>query len=157
MKVYNVGIIGAGKIGALLDTPNDDKILTHSKAIKKNNNFNLIAIYDIDINRAIEAGRLWGINYYNDLEKFLEEDIEIIVIASATSTHYEYMNKLVSLDLKGIVLEKPIGKDLTESKKILERYLNLETIVAVNYSRRYSKDLQDIAIRIRKKEFGDII
>ena len=47
-KKFNVLVIGAGKIGALFDHPNDIKILTHAHAYKTNPNFEIVGFADSD-------------------------------------------------------------------------------------------------------------
>ena len=47
-KSFNVLIIGAGNIGALYDTPDMDKVLTHAHAFSIINGFKLLGFVDLD-------------------------------------------------------------------------------------------------------------
>ena len=67
------------------------------------------------------------------------------------------MNILNSLLIKTSLqslLKKPLSDDLDEAKKIVE--MTKDMTVAVNYFRRWNKDLQKIKLNIDDNSYGDI-
>ena len=66
-RIYNVLIIGAGKIGAFFDQPGSENILTHAHAFSTHPGFKLLGFVDSNAGQAQKAVSIWGGEYFNNL------------------------------------------------------------------------------------------
>lgn len=158
-KKLNAVIIGAGSIGALKDDKyddpnNDEQIHTWAHACIVHKNINLIAISDIDYNKAGKAGKKWNC-MYTDTILNVDPHYDIIIVCIDTKHHYEYLKKLLPILKKHnntsacIIIEKPFCETLEQATEIMKLYLKENIKVIINYTRRfdqstyYLKDLID--------------
>ena len=89
MKIFNVGLIGYGKMGKIF-----------AKEIKKKNNFNLKKI----ITKKILNKNLLSIKRF-----FNEKDIDVFIITSPISTHFKYLRYAYEAN-KDIIIENFQGE-----------------------------------------------
>ena len=76
--MINIGIIGCGRI-----------FNKHLSAIKKNKNFNLSAICDVDANAFKKLDKL-NINFYLDIVKMVNnEKLDMVSILTPSGLHYK--------------------------------------------------------------------
>ena len=70
---------------------------------------------------------------FESAEALLESDrIDAVIIASPQSTHLRFV-ELAAASRKAILCEKPMGRDLTEAKAIVDVAGNLPNLVGYNY------------------------
>ncbi len=150
MQKYNVLIIGAGKIAGGFDTPGSDVFLTHAHAYQKHEAFNLLGFYDVDFSKAKEMAQKWSVSFFENLKGI---NADIISVCTPDEVHLSSLKEALKLNPKLIFLEKPLSKDLKDSKEILEISKNIP--VLVNYSRRFIPEFQDLSINIKKGAFGE--
>ena len=98
MKIFNVGLIGYGKMGKIF-----------AKEIKRKNNFNLKKI----LTRKILNKNLLSVKKF-----FNEKDIDVFIITSPIWTHFKYLKYAYEAN-KDIIIEKPIVENLNQFKKLL--------------------------------------
>lgn len=94
----------------------------------------------------------------NPDEAFERKDIDIIIVATPPSSHYEYAEKAL-LSGKHVLLEKPMTKLVSESQRLLSLSRNSKAIVRCGFNHRFhpsllllKRELQ--AGRIGKPIFG---
>ena len=153
-KKFNALVIGAGKIGSEFDSINDINILTHAHAYIKHNNFNLLGFYDINSEKAKIASEKWNCKYFKNISDIAEK-IDVISICTPDCIHLESIKLIENLSPKLIFLEKPIANNLKHIESILD--VSKKMPIAVNYSRRFSKEFQVIAEKIKKNKFGSFL
>jgi Predicted dehydrogenases and related proteins len=93
----------------------------HMKGVKVNNRAELMAICDIDVDKAAQAAREFGIErYYADYGEMLEqEDIDIVIVATPDQVHAE--QTIAALEKgKHVLCEKPMALSMEECKSIIE-------------------------------------
>ena len=146
--MYNALIIGAGQIAGGYDKPSDKHTLTHAHAYIKNQNINLLGFYDIDLKKSKQMAKKWNTNAFETLDDI--KNIDIISICVPDEYHVKTTLEISKLNPKIIFLEKPICRNLQDID-ILQK-INLP--ILVNYSRRFSKNFQKLAERIKNNEFG---
>ena len=151
--MYNVAIIGAGLISSGFDDIDDERILTHAHAIVAHDKFNLCGFYDIKKENSEAAAKKWNTIALSKIDDI--KNAQIITIATPDAFHLESFRHAVSLKPKLIILEKPIARTIEEAKEIIA--LSKDTPVAINFSRRYVKEFQDLAIKIKKGAWGEFI
>jgi predicted dehydrogenase len=163
-RMYKVGIIGAGSIGAL-KPDNIDSIergipLTHAHAVVKDIQLELSWIYDVDKQTMVAAATKWECKYEPDYH-MRNNAVDILVIAVPTEHHLETIIEITGDDdspkmfdyrPRIIVLEKPAGANIHESNKI--RYLSMQTgiPIVVNYGRRFCPEIISVYNRVVKYE-----
>ena len=98
MKIFNVGLIGYGKMGKIF-----------AKEIKRKNNFNL---------KKILTKKILNKNLLSIKRFFNEKDIDVFIITSPISTHFKYLRYAYEAN-KDIIIEKPIVENLDQFKKLL--------------------------------------
>ncbi len=158
MEKYNVLIIGAGSIGALFDTPESNKVLTHAHAFTKHKGFNLLGFVDADVEKTRKALSLWGgIGFKNIEEAFDCGRVDVAVVAVPDEYHYAVLKKLSHFPLQVIFTEKPITRTLEEAKDIIRIFRERHIGVAVNYTRRYVPEFDKIRNDIQKGVYGDYL
>ena len=95
MKVYNVGLIGYGKMGKI-----------YINEINKNNNFKIIEILRHK-NFKKETNIIK--NFFNS------KKINLFIITSPIRTHFKYL-KYAYKAKKNIIVEKPVVENLSQLK-----------------------------------------
>lgn len=155
---YNVLIIGAGSIGAFFDTPDSDNILTHAHAFTKHKGFNLIGFFDLDIEKAMKAVSIWGGKAFKNIEEALaKEPVDIVCVAAPDDCHYAILKRISETNIKFVFAEKPLAGSMTEADEITQLYKQRKISLAVNYSRRFIPEFQNIKKDINKGLYGDYI
>lgn len=144
-KKINVILIGYGYWGPNL-----------ARNINNSDNFNLIGICDINKKNLLKAKKKYPkINIFKDYKKAIKkEKIELVAIASPTSTHYK-IAKFSLNNNKNILVEKPITlklKDLNSLYKISEK---VKKNIFVDYPFLFSGATELIKKIITTKKFGN--
>jgi len=156
--MLNVALIGIGNIGLLFDDDKNikNRALSHIKAIYLNDKFNLQYVVDIDDTHLKKVKKffpnaLFTKNYKKLVKK---KDIDILVIATPTNTHYTILNDFKNnTNIKKIFVEKPLFNSYLEYKNIDDTIKNK---IVVNYLRRFDKNINKLKKEIHKNKYGDI-
>ena len=113
MKVYNIGLIGRGKMGKAFQGE-----------IEKSNKFNLVKIFS---KRDIRKKK-------HDIRKFFRSNIfDLIIITSPVDSHYKYLNYAMK-NKKNIIVEKPLVKNFNELKKLSKLNRNFKQKIMIHLS-----------------------
>ncbi|RME88126.1 MAG: gfo/Idh/MocA family oxidoreductase [Candidatus Hydrogenedentota bacterium] len=155
MKPINVGIVGIGRIAAALEKDKKRyKPCTHLGSLvalkKEGKPIKLVAACDIreeaffNIPTEFQSAK----KYFSWQEMMNHhDDMDLLVIASDTYTHYEILKKALQRNIPKIVVEKPVCLLPKEAKKLKKVYARSTSKVWVHYERRYRKayrQLKDI-------------
>ena len=154
----NVALIGIGNIGLLFDDNINDKskALSHIKAIYLHKNLILKYAVDIDNTHKQTIKQFFpNVIFLNDYRKLIDKkDIDILSIATPTSTHFDILNSFKnSNNIKIFFMEKPLFHTKSEYKKINKKIKNK---IVVNYLRRYDKNIQKLKKQIKSNSFGNL-
>ena len=113
MKVYNIGLIGRGKMGKAFQGE-----------IEKSNKFNLVKIFS---KRDIRKKK-------QNIRKFFRSNIfDLIIITSPVDSHYEYLNYAMK-NKKNIIVEKPLVKNFNELKKLSKLNRNFKQKIMIHHN-----------------------
>lgn len=154
-RIYNVLIIGAGKIGAFFDQPGSENILTHAHAFFIHPGFKLLGFVDSNAGQAQKAVSIWGGECFNNLEEALHKHrIDVVCLAVPDEHHYPYLQELAHRNIKIIFAEKPLTKTLPEALEIKQLYSSLPISVQLNYSRRFVPEIIMLRKNIRDGLYG---
>lgn len=147
MKVYNVGLIGFGRMGKI-----------YLKEINKNKYYKIINILK---DRNITKN-------YRIINNFFEsKKINLIIIASPIDTHFKYL-KLAYKFKKNIIIEKPIVENSNQFRKLLTLNKNYKKKVMIHHNdvlnfKKYNlgnqfknkKKIEKIEMIYGKKDFSN--
>jgi myo-inositol 2-dehydrogenase/D-chiro-inositol 1-dehydrogenase len=131
LKKYNVGVLGAGRMGKI----HIENILHSIPDLK------LKKVADINIDNELET---WAKNIgvpkliKDPNEVINDPEINVIVIASSTPSHTRFIQEAARAK-KDIFCEKPIDTDLTRIKKTLEIVREKKVKLMIGFNRRFDK------------------
>ena len=149
MKIKTL-IIGVGKIGFDYDFKKKF-YLSHFKSFQKNNNFKIVGVCD-KISKRKNFFDKKKIPFFLDYKEAIKKlNPSLVVVATPTSSHFEILKYLLQFkDIKFILCEKPLGKNLIQAKKI--KKLSRSKKIFVNYMRSTDKIFEsEIIKKINKK------
>ena len=113
MKIYNIGLIGRGKMGKAFQ-----------REIENSNKFNLVKIFS---KRDIRKKK-------QNIRKFFRSNIfDLIIITSPVDSHYEYLNYAMK-NKKNIIVEKPLVKNFNELKKLSKLNRNFKQKIMIHHN-----------------------
>lgn len=158
--MYSAVLIGCGNIGSLYtEDPRIKGICTHAGAYDRCLKTKLIAVCDADIHKAKKAGSQWSCDFYSDYEKLLDEqEPDIVSICTPDETHASILKTVLNSYKKvsAVIIEKPLALDPSQAKQLIDLANLRGTILAVNYSRRYSAQLLQVKKMIALGNLGKI-
>ena len=113
MKVYNIGLIGRGKMGKAFQGE-----------IEKSNKFNLVKIFS---KRDMRKKK-------QNIRKFFRSNIfDLIIITSPVDSHYQYLNYAMK-NKKHIIVEKPLVENFNELKKLSKLNRNFKQKIMIHHN-----------------------
>lgn len=149
--MYTAVVIGAGRIGAMFDTPDSERILTHAHAYVAHEGYVLKGFYDVNLDRAKEAAERWQVQAFASLEEALE-GVDVVSCTVPDAYHGEMLKKIAQFPVKAVFAEKPLVTDLQEGEEIKQLYAEKKIALLVNYTRRFVPEF--LKLRKRIGEFG---
>ena len=158
--VYTAAIIGCGKIGSgFSDDPKVKDINTHAAAYVSCPETELIAVCDTNAEKMMQCKNRWNVRTgYTDYQKMIiETRPDIVSVCTPDPTHFEIISKIIKLDIvKLIFAEKPISLQIKEAMALVKNAKKAGIILEVNYSRRYSKKINEIRNLLKQGSIGSI-
>lgn len=133
--MYKALIIGCGNIGAMYDL-NNESVSTYAKAFHLDPEIEF-DVYDIDTKISSVIAKHYGVNCLYELGSTTYLKYDLIVISTSTSTHYEYLSKILPLDLRLVICEKPVDIEIDRLEHLIKLYNESKTKVMVNFFRRF--------------------
>ncbi|HAQ07106.1 MAG TPA: hypothetical protein DCR24_06140, partial [Bacillus bacterium] len=144
---FKVGIIGTG-FGAKVHAP----MMDHHEG------FEVVAISSVARGNADEARKVSGIdNVYTDWQQMIEqEDLDIIVIASAVNLHKEMV---IAAYKKGfhVMCEKPMALDMDEAKEMITERDKVGKLGLINHEFRFLPARTKVKEIMESAKLGDIL
>lgn len=151
-KKISVGILGFGGRGEAM-----------AEAIKEfPDKIYVKAIAEPEANRRQTATEQYGVaeeNIYCDYNEFLKEGVivDLLIITTMDTMHYEPIMKAMEIGYKTILLEKPISIDLNECIKMAKAAKKYNADVIVLHTLRYGIYYRRLKEIIDNGELGDIM
>ena len=142
--MINIGIIGCGRI-----------LNKHLSAIKKNKNFYLSAICDVDANAFKKLGKL-DTNFYLDITKMVNnENLDMVSILTPSGLHYKNFLQ-INRSIKNILIEKPLTTNATHAKKLYDQARKNKNNVFVVMQNRFNKPIIALKEILNKEKLGKV-
>ncbi len=143
----NIILFGFGRAG-----------LIHYKNVLEHPYLKLSYVVEaVDISSQLENGiKYVNINNSKELDTILSSpEIEAVIIASPTKTHFDLVMKSLSYQ-KHVFIEKPLVDELEQIDNCFDLAEKNNLILSVGYNRRYDPTIQKIKSRIETKEIGHV-
>jgi predicted dehydrogenase len=143
--VLSVGVIGAGGIAS-----------SHMKAIEVNENIRLVAVMDMDADRAEAAAREFGARAYKSLELLLADaEVEAVHVCTPHNLHADQV--VVAAEAgKHVMVEKPMALTLLDCDRMIEACDRAGKILMVGQVMRYYPVNRMIRNMIARGEIGEV-
>lgn len=159
--MFKVGIVGLGRIGAMLE---EDKLrmkpCTHIGAFKSNGECVVEAVCDVDAHRAEETAEKWKIpNFYSDYKQMMEQHkFDIVSVATPVETHSEIVSYLARHENhpKLIFCEKPLASTVEEGERMVRDCMVNGVKLAVNFTRRWDPIYQHAKKLVDSGQIGSV-
>jgi UDP-N-acetylglucosamine 3-dehydrogenase len=146
MKKLGVAVIGTGFWGR-----------NHARIYKELNETELLAVCDIDAERAKTVAKQFDVTPYTNTGKMLKrKDIEAVSICTwSTSLAKEAVKALKAG--KHVLVEKPMAANVKQAEKLLETADKEHLHIMVGFLMRFIPGLQHIKKAIETKTLGEIV
>ncbi|MBS7628296.1 Gfo/Idh/MocA family oxidoreductase [Candidatus Bathyarchaeota archaeon] len=129
MKPINVAILSFAHFHAY----------SYARALKELPNVRLLAVFDDDKERGVQAARRYGADFYEDYRILLKrEDVEAVLIASENVKHAE-MTIAAAEAGKHVLVEKPMATSLKDADAMIRAARKAGLKLMVCYVMRYSR------------------
>jgi predicted dehydrogenase len=139
-----IGIIGAGPNAA-----------GHAHYFAKSSRAELVAIADVNLERAQELAQETGARAVGDYRDLLDR-VDAVVISSPNFLHHEHAIECARAK-KHVYCEKPMGLNLAEARDIEGAVGRAKVASVVGFSNRFGGDVQTMLRLNEAGELGDLI
>lgn len=157
---FRAALLGCGKIASeFADDPRLKGIYTHAGAYAAYPATELVAVCDLDAEKAQACARRWqvGAVYPDPVRLLAEAAPEIVSICTPDHTHAELLTlTLETPGVRAILAEKPVALEPVAARRIAQLAKERGVSVAVNYSRRYSPGHLHLREEIQAGRLGAI-
>lgn len=145
-KKVQFAIIGCGRIA-----------YRHIEAILKNPDAKLIALCDLNLERACERNNGINVAIYRDYHEMLvKEDIDVVNIMTPSGMHAEHVMDIIKRYKKHVLIEKPLCLKVEDGLKLIKTAKNNSVLIFVAHQNRYNKPIGKIKSAIDLGMFGKI-
>lgn len=133
------------------------RISPHHITAARNNNLEIVAVCDIDINKLeTVATLLEHVHQYTDYKTMLEmERPELVAIATESGKHASIAMDCIRMGCH-VIIEKPIALSLEDADQIIQLAKQKGVQVCVSHQNRFNKSIQYIHNAIEQGRFGKI-
>jgi predicted dehydrogenase len=146
-RKVRVAVVGAGFFGEL-----------HAHTYSSNPLANLVAIVDVDVERAKAVAKTYNVkSYYHDVEELLaKEEVDAISVATPETQH---MAPAVAAAKAGkhVLVEKPIAHTLDDAQVMVDTARKSGTKLMVGYILRFDSRYAQAKEQLDQGRIGEII
>ena len=143
--MVNFSLMGAGRIGKM-----------HADIISSHSDCNLKFIYDVNKDFANTLASKYGAKVTDIPEEAIEnEEIDSVLIASATPTHIEYITQSSKAG-KAVFCEKPIDLDIKKVNQCRENIKEVTVPIQIGFNRRFDNSHSKLQKARASGEIGDL-
>ena len=142
-----VGVLGAGGWS----------LAAHLPAFARDPRARLVAICDVDVDRARSAARAFGIpRVYDDATQLVADpDVQLVDVCTTTDTH-EAMARLAIDAGRHVLSEKPVAADASSTERLALRAQEVGVRHKVMYTFRYAPAVRHLLAFVNRGDLGTI-
>ena len=142
-----VGIAGLGRSGWNM----------HADALSKlPNHYQISAVMDLDEARRAEAEKRFGCSSTDTFESLLDNDTDLIVVASPSHFHAEHTLAALAVG-KHVMVEKPMAQNVAEADEMIAAAKRAERVLTVNQNYRFKPAFRKVNEIIASGKLGEIL
>ncbi|MDX1933152.1 MAG: Gfo/Idh/MocA family oxidoreductase [Capsulimonadales bacterium] len=149
MEKVRIGIIGCGGIAHG----------KHMPALKRQNNVEMTAFCDIEVEKAVDAAQKYGVEgakSFIDYRELLTSGlVDAVNVCTPNNSHAEIAIAAMEAGLH-VLTEKPMAKTASDARAMVEASKRTGKILTVGYQSRYRADSQYLKRIISEGELGEI-
>ncbi len=143
--MINFALLGTGRIGKL-----------HASIINAHPEASLKYVYDIDISSAKKIAKKYSCEVAKTAKEAISSDqINAILIASATPTHTDYISLGAECN-KAILCEKPIDLDINKVNKCWQKIKKYKPTIQIGFNRRFDPNHNKVQSEVLSGKIGKI-
>ena len=144
--MIKIAVIGVGVMG-----------YNHVRVLSETEEADLVAVSDIDINRARGVSTRFRIpNYYKDHNEMLEkEDLDSVIMAVPSKFHKDVFLDCMKFNL-AILVEKPIADTLKSADQMMNALKNKNIVFTVGHIERFNPVITKIKDLLEANYVGEI-
>lgn len=143
MEPLRVGIVGTGWIAA-----------SHLKVLQSTEDVDVVAVCDLDKERAVPFASEAGAHVYSDHEAMLDkESLGAVFVCTPPTTHGELALAVLERGVP-LYLEKPVARTLEDAARIVQAASSSGTVCAIGYQWHALDLLDDVAELLEGDEIG---
>ncbi|BFT68680.1 Gfo/Idh/MocA family protein [Paenibacillus sp. P36] len=144
-RKIKIALVGCGRIS-----------VNHFEAIQNNPSLELVAVCDVNVDRAREAGDKWDVSFYDSYEEMLKRtDIELITICTPSGLH-PHQTVMAAENKIHVITEKPMAISLKDANKMIQACDDNGVKLFVVKQNRLNSTLQLVKRAVDKNRFGKI-
>ena len=141
----NVALIGLGRIGQM-----------HGENLVSHKSFNLKYVFDVNnIINSKFSRKFKATKINNPSIAFKDKNIDVIFIASSTSTHINLIEEAVK-HKKVIFCEKPLDLNIDKVNKCLKKIKKFNPKIQLGFNRRYDPGHNSLKKELKKGKIGNL-
>jgi UDP-N-acetylglucosamine 3-dehydrogenase len=146
MKKLKTAVIGTGFWGK-----------NHARVYKELAETELLAICDIDAERASNVAKQFGVTPYTSVEKMLKsEDIEAVSVCTWSTSLAREATKAVR-NGKHVLVEKPMAASTKQAEKLHDAAEKMGVHLTVGFLMRFIPGLQRMKKAVEDKAIGELV
>ncbi len=148
--MLNIGIVGLGGIGN-----------NHARCYTENKYTKLVAVCDIDAERADAAAQRWGARAFYSVRDILKSDLRIDACSVTTAgvenggDHYKPTMELLAAGMP-VLGEKPISNDVAQARRMVNRAKKNKVPYGVNLNHRFTPSAVQAREWLEKGRLGEL-
>ncbi|MCC6316258.1 MAG: Gfo/Idh/MocA family oxidoreductase [Gemmatimonadaceae bacterium] len=120
-----IGLVGAGKIGAL-----------RAQSIREEPSTSLAAVFDLNADLARQAAGTSGARLCGSLEELLDTPMDAVVVSTPVQAHVEACLGALGRGLH-LLCEKPVANTVEDTRRIVQAAQTARRAFAVGFNLRY--------------------
>jgi predicted dehydrogenase len=150
MEKIKFALVGCGRINK-----------KHAESISKNLNekAELVAVCDIDFDKAKKVGEEYGVPFYAFYDEMLEKhsDVDVVNILTESGNHAKHTIDIVKKFKKHIVVEKPMALTLEDADKMIKTCDEEGVKLFVIKQNRYNLPVMKLREALENGDFGKLV
>ena len=117
---------------------------------------NLVGVMDLDGKKAQTISKKYNVKPYSKLDDLLSSDIDAVIVATPTFTHYEIGKKAIQQG-KHLLIEKPMCEKVENAIELYNLAKDRGTTLAVGHVERHNPVVRFAKDIVEKKKYGGLI
>ena len=113
----------------------------------------LVSVWDDNAKRGREAAKRYGANFVGDRDRFLELDLDGVIVASENVKHRAMVEAAAAAG-KWVLCEKPLATTVADAKAIIAACKKAKTGLGTAFPCRFSPPLIEVVNLVQSGEYG---